>query len=75
MPALLLFLWIAGFIGFYWLLRIVVDFAGYSHRDWPGGELLVIGHVFADIIVCISVEQLSACAVVPLVKSISVLGG
>ncbi|PYT93511.1 MAG: hypothetical protein DMG36_09010 [Acidobacteria bacterium] len=25
------------FIGFYWLLRIVVDFAYYSHRDWPEG--------------------------------------
>ena len=38
MPALLLFLWIVGFIGFYWLLRIVVDFACYSHRDWPAAS-------------------------------------
>ena len=36
---------LAAFIGFYWLLRIVVDFAYYSHRDWPSGKLFRIGHV------------------------------
>lgn len=36
---------LASFIGFYWLLRIVVDFAYYSHGDWPSGKLSRIGHV------------------------------
>ena len=35
---------LASFIGFYWLLRVVVDFAYYSHRDWPSGKLFRIGH-------------------------------
>jgi hypothetical protein len=36
---------LAFFIGMYWLLRIVVDFAYYSHRDWPQGADFRIGHV------------------------------
>lgn len=36
---------IAAFIGLYWLLRIIVDFAYYSHRDWPGGAAFRVGHV------------------------------
>jgi len=35
---------LAFFIGFYWLLRIIVDFAYYSHHDWPGGTAFRIGH-------------------------------
>jgi len=33
------------FIGVYWLLRIVVDFAYYEHSDWPAGRGLIIGHI------------------------------
>jgi hypothetical protein len=36
---------LAFFIGCYWLLRIIVDFAYYSHRDWPAGTAFRIGHV------------------------------
>jgi hypothetical protein len=36
---------LAFFIGMYWLLRIVVDFAYYSHRDWPQGAVFRIGHI------------------------------
>ena len=36
---------LAFFIGLYWLLRIVVDFTYYSHRDWPSGLAFRIGHV------------------------------
>lgn len=35
---------LAFFIGFYWLLRIVVDFTYYSHRDWPQGVAFRVGH-------------------------------
>lgn len=36
---------LAFFIGLYWLLRILVDFAYYSHRDWPQGAAFRVGHV------------------------------
>lgn len=36
---------LASFIGVYWLLRIIVDFAYYSHGDWPSGASFRIGHV------------------------------
>jgi hypothetical protein len=36
---------LASFIGVYWLLRILVDFTYYSHRDWPEGAAFRIGHV------------------------------
>jgi hypothetical protein len=36
---------LAFFIGFYWLLRILVDFVYYSHQDWPAGASFRIGHV------------------------------
>ena len=36
---------LASFIGIYWLLRIIVDFAYYSHGDWPSGAAFRIGHV------------------------------
>jgi hypothetical protein len=41
---------LAFFIGFYWLLRIVVDFACYSHRDWPAGVAFRIGHVLLTLL-------------------------
>ena len=36
---------LAFFIGLYWLLRIIVDFTYYSHRDWPDGMAFRVGHV------------------------------
>lgn len=36
---------LAFFIGVYWLLRIIVDFAYYSHEDWPKGAAFRVGHV------------------------------
>jgi hypothetical protein len=36
---------LAFFIGFYWLLRMVVDLAYYSHQDWPQGATFRVGHV------------------------------
>ena len=33
------------FIGLYWLLRIIVDVAYYSHQDWPEGAAFRVGHV------------------------------
>jgi hypothetical protein len=36
---------LAFFMGFYWLLRIIVDFTYYSHRDWPEGAAFRVGHV------------------------------
>jgi hypothetical protein len=36
---------LALFIATYWLLRIIVDFAYYSHSDWPKGRRFVIGHI------------------------------
>lgn len=36
---------LAFFMGLYWLLRIIVDFAYYSHEDWPSGTLFRVGHV------------------------------
>ena len=36
---------LAFFIGFYWFLRIIVDFAYYSHRDWPSGASFRVGHI------------------------------
>jgi len=36
---------LAFFIGLYWLLRIIVDFAYYSHQDWPSGAAFRVGHV------------------------------
>ena len=51
---------LAFFIGFYWLLRIVVDFAYYSHRDWPQGMAFRIGHVLlTSLFVFLSASYLS----------------
>ena len=36
---------LAFFIGLYWLLRSVVDFTYYSHRDWPPGLAFRVGHI------------------------------
>jgi hypothetical protein len=51
---------LAFFIGLYWLLRIVVDFAYYSHRDWPEGAAFRVGHVLlTSLFVFLSTSYLS----------------
>jgi len=51
---------LAFFIGCYWLLRIVVDFAYYSHRDWPKGMTFRVGHVLlTSLFVFLSASYLS----------------
>ena len=41
---------LAGFIGLYWLLRVVVDFTYYDHSDWPQGKAFVVGHVLLTLL-------------------------
>ncbi len=36
---------LAGFIGLYWVARIVVDTFYFDHADWPRGRAFVLGHV------------------------------
>jgi len=51
---------LAAFIGIYWLLRIVVDFAYYDHADWPKGTAFVAGHVLlTSLFVFLSFTYLS----------------
>jgi len=51
---------LASFIGFYWLLRIFVDFAYYAHRGWPSGKLFRIGHaLLTSLFVFLSSSYLS----------------
>lgn len=51
---------LAFFVGLYWLLRIVVDFAYYSHRDWPEGAAFRVGHVLlTSLFVFLSASYLS----------------
>jgi hypothetical protein len=51
---------LAFFIGLYWLLRIVVDFAYFSHRDWPSGAASRIGHfLLTSLFVFLSASNLS----------------
>lgn len=52
---------LAFFIGLYWLLRIVVDFTYYSHRDWPAGLAFRIGHILlTSLFVFLSTSFLGA---------------
>ena len=54
---------LAFFIGLYWLLRIVVDFAYYSHQDWPAGTAFRIGHVLlSSLFLFLSASYLSVAA-------------
>jgi hypothetical protein len=36
---------LAGFIGFYWSARVLVDAFYFSHRDWPQGTQFLVGHI------------------------------
>ena len=35
---------VAGFMGFWWILRIAIDAVYYNHNDWPKGPGFVAGH-------------------------------
>ncbi|MDQ6883610.1 MAG: hypothetical protein M3077_05135 [Candidatus Dormibacteraeota bacterium] len=35
---------LAGFIGVYWVARILVDAFYFDHADWPRGKGYVLGH-------------------------------
>lgn len=41
---------LAAFIGFYWLLRVVVDFTYYKHAHWPKGRVFMVGHVLLTLL-------------------------
>jgi hypothetical protein len=54
---------LAFFIGFYWLLRIVVDFTYYSYRDWPQGTAFRVGHfLLTSLFVFLSTSYLGVAA-------------
>ncbi len=36
---------LAAVIALFWIARIVVDAAYFSHKDWPVGRMFVLGHV------------------------------
>jgi len=36
---------LAIFIGLFWLLRVLLDFFYFEHKDWPPGRAFLIGHV------------------------------
>jgi hypothetical protein len=37
-------LFLAGFIGLWWIARIVIDAVYFDHADWPKGKGMAIGH-------------------------------
>lgn len=54
---------VALFIGIYWALRIVVDFAYYEHKDWPRGGSFMIGHILlTSLFAFLSVTNLGLVA-------------
>jgi hypothetical protein len=54
---------LALFIGVYWALRIVVDFAYYEHKDWPRGGSFMIGHILlTSLFAFLSVTNLGLVA-------------
>jgi len=54
---------LALFIGVYWALRIVVDFAYYEHKDWPRGGRFLMGHILlTSLFAFLSVTNLGLVA-------------
>jgi hypothetical protein len=41
---------LALFIGGYWLVRLVLDFAWFGHDEWPPGRRFVLAHVALDLL-------------------------
>ncbi|NUT33198.1 MAG: hypothetical protein HOV79_09000 [Hamadaea sp.] len=39
---------LAGFIGLFWLVRLVVDAVWFRHRMWPAGRRFVVARVLLD---------------------------
>jgi hypothetical protein len=36
---------LAAFIGLYWLVRLILDWFWFGHRDWPAGRRFVLAHI------------------------------
>jgi VanZ family protein len=41
---------LAVFIGLYWLVRLVLDWVWFGHRDWPPGRRFVLAHVALELL-------------------------
>jgi RsiW-degrading membrane proteinase PrsW (M82 family) len=41
---------VVGFIGIYWMARILVDALYFSHSDWPKGKQFVVGHILLTLL-------------------------
>ena len=41
---------LAVFIGLYWLVRLVLDWVWFGHREWPPGRLFVAAHVALELL-------------------------
>ncbi len=39
---------LALFIGGFWFIRLILDFAYYKNADWPKGVSFVVGHILLD---------------------------
>ncbi len=51
------------FIGLFWVARIVVDFACFTHRDWPEGRQFAVGHALLTFLfVCLAATYLGLVA-------------
>ena len=56
-------LFIAGFIGLYWTIRILVDAFYFSHEDWPAGRCFKIGHfMLTSLFCCLAATFISVLA-------------
>jgi hypothetical protein len=43
---------VAGFIGSFWTIRVLLDIFWYDHHDWPQGNAMVIGHALLTSLFC-----------------------
>lgn len=41
---------LAIFIGGYWLVRLVLDWVWFGHRDWPPGRRFVLAHIALELL-------------------------
>ncbi len=50
---------LASFMGVFWTARVGVDTFYFSHKDWPQGGRLVIGHwLLTSLFVCLAASYL-----------------
>ena len=48
-------LFVTGFIGVFWLARIIVDFVYFGQGDWPRGPGMVVGHLLlTSLFICLT---------------------